>query len=122
VKITWDKWRDDERKDEHFEKSHEDFSRERHEHNGFVRKLGEATQEPYYHTDHNPANSECEKEVGSDPLPYLQVVTKNTVLLNIVQKLGEIAVLTYKFSTYMALAPKPTAAAFTSESKEIKDK
>lgn len=47
---------------------------------------------------------------------------ENTVLLNIVRKLGEIAVFTYKFSTYMALAPKPTAAAFTSGSKEIIDK
>jgi hypothetical protein len=39
-----------------------------------------------------------------------------------VWKLGEVSVLTYKFSTYMALVPEPTAAAFTSKSKEIIDK
>jgi len=39
-----------------------------------------------------------------------------------VRELGEITVLTYIFSTYMALVPKPTAAAFTSECKEIIEK
>ena len=56
------------------------------------------------------------------PIAAPAINNENTVLLNIVQNLCGVSVLTYNFSIYMVLAPKPIAVAFTSKSKGIRDK
>jgi hypothetical protein len=52
-------------------------------------------------------------------LQHLQAVTKMQYSWILCGNSVKFIVLTYTFSAYMALAPKPTAAGFTSKSKEI---